>query len=67
MRTIQNEKEESLNPKKEYLPPKIEVSFVEMENGIAANSATVIPPNTNNEVSETWEAGDDIDGGNFGF
>ena len=29
--------------KKEYLPPEIEVTVVEMENGISASSALVSP------------------------
>ncbi|MDV3982164.1 hypothetical protein CMT48_13925 [Elizabethkingia anophelis] len=53
------------NIKKEYFPPKIDIQYIEMEQGIAANSGTVAPPNINEEVKEKWEEGGDLDGGNI--
>lgn len=40
--------------KKDYIPPFIEVTIVEMEQGIAAGSATVVTTN-NNEIKDEWE------------
>ncbi|HCD9236148.1 TPA: hypothetical protein ACGZ9Q_002366 [Elizabethkingia anophelis] len=40
---MENGKNESCQPKKVYLAPEFEVSWIEMEEGIAANSATVNP------------------------
>ena len=57
MITTQKEKKEV---RKEYLPPTIEIFIVEMEQGIAAQSAVVISTNVNNEVKEGWETGDDV-------
>ncbi|MCL1664645.1 MAG: hypothetical protein LBE39_15490 [Flavobacteriaceae bacterium] len=41
--------------KQEYTPPVIHVMLVEMENGIAAGSATTVPNNINKEVLDEWE------------
>ncbi|MGJ1198601.1 hypothetical protein ACR777_20790 [Sphingobacterium spiritivorum] len=40
---------------KNYIPPKITAVRIEMENGIAAGSATALPANTNKPVDETWD------------
>ncbi|MDV3926434.1 hypothetical protein CMT52_13205 [Elizabethkingia anophelis] len=48
--------------KRKYLPPKIEVDFIEMEQGIAAGSATVIPTNSSGQVQEEWTTGNDTTG-----
>ncbi|MCT3788640.1 hypothetical protein HZQ67_14820 [Elizabethkingia anophelis] len=48
--------------KKDYIPPKIEVEIVEIEGGIAANSAAVSPQTVNgntDEVQTDWEGNDD--------
>lgn len=48
--------------RKEYLAPHIDINWVEMEQGIAAGSATVSPAvtagNTDN-VSTDWNTGTD--------
>jgi hypothetical protein len=41
--------------KREYLPPMIEVEFLEIEQGIAAGSASTIPPNMGGKVNQEWE------------
>ena len=43
--------------KKDYLPPAISTEEVEMENGIAAGSATVITVNPDNQVQEDFGNG----------
>ncbi|AQX10026.1 hypothetical protein BAS09_00625 [Elizabethkingia ursingii] len=45
--------------KREYLPPRIEVEFLEIEQGIAAGSAYTVPPNINGQVKDEWEIKDD--------
>jgi hypothetical protein len=42
--------------KKDYVPPIIEVTFVEMEHGIAAGSASIRPKE--NQPNEQWETED---------
>ncbi|MCT4288144.1 hypothetical protein HZP25_15675 [Elizabethkingia anophelis] len=52
----------SVSGKKEYLTPKVEVTFVEMEQGIAAASATVSPVLTNGNtdpVATDWNTTED--------
>lgn len=44
---------------KVYIRPELEVIFVEMECGIAANSAAVVPPTGNGEINTDWEGEDD--------
>lgn len=41
---------------KEYLSPQIDVLVVEMENGIAAGSATTVPTDTNQQIQEDWDS-----------
>ena len=47
------------NTKSEYVSPDIRVFVVEMEQGIAAGSARVVPPNNGGVVQEEWIQGDD--------
>ncbi|OBS13328.1 hypothetical protein ATE49_14120 [Elizabethkingia miricola] len=39
----------------EYVPPTLEVAWIEMENGIAAGSGFALPASTNTLVNETWD------------
>lgn len=41
---------------KSYNAPKITAIRIEMENGIAAGSATAIPASTNKPVDEAWDS-----------
>ncbi|AQX06410.1 hypothetical protein KRE40_09980 [Elizabethkingia meningoseptica] len=45
--------------KEEYRSPRLETSLVEMEQGVAAGSARVLPPNSVGDVKEEWVVGDD--------
>ncbi|OPC20633.1 hypothetical protein BAX95_09695 [Elizabethkingia meningoseptica] len=38
----------------EYTPPTVQITSVEMESGIAANSGTALPASTNTPVNESW-------------
>lgn len=38
-----------------YTSPTLSFSFIEMENGIAAGSAKVIPPDNGGKVQEEWQ------------
>lgn len=42
-----------------YTSPTLTISFIEMENGIAAGSAKVIPPDNGRKVQEEWQNGTD--------
>ncbi|AJW62983.1 hypothetical protein VO54_01506 [Elizabethkingia miricola] len=44
--------------KKEYVPPKVDVIYIKMEQGIAAGSAVAQPQNPD----ETWTDGGDQTG-----
>ncbi|NAW50698.1 hypothetical protein GNY06_04620 [Elizabethkingia argentiflava] len=47
--------------KQEYVPPEWDVLLLSMEQGIAAQSAIVEPPKTNNqEVREEWGNDDNV-------
>ncbi|WP_244892989.1 MULTISPECIES: hypothetical protein [Elizabethkingia] len=48
--------------KKEYLPPSIEVDVIELEQGIAAGSAVVVPTTVNGDVSQEWDTDTDTTG-----
>lgn len=50
---MKEKRTESLGLKK-YSPPKVEISFIEMEQGIAAGSASIVPPNSNKQVTDEW-------------
>ncbi|MCL1674474.1 hypothetical protein [Elizabethkingia meningoseptica] len=45
----------SKKQKKEYTPPKLELTLVKMEEGIANGSAKVVPTDINQKVYEQWE------------
>ncbi|HFK5529471.1 TPA: hypothetical protein ACGZ99_003554 [Elizabethkingia anophelis] len=53
----EKQQEQAFRPKALYVPPEIQVIMIEMECGIAAASATVIPINTSNQVQEEWTDG----------
>lgn len=55
------EEEESTTPvyKANYIPPLLHVIEIEMECGIAAASATILPVNVSNQVQEDWTDGTD--------
>ncbi|AIL45523.1 hypothetical protein HZP84_02435 [Elizabethkingia anophelis] len=42
------------NLKQEYSAPALDVLWLEMEQGIAAGSAKVVPPNSGGQVQEEW-------------
>lgn len=50
--------EETREKERNYISPGIQVLYVEMENGIAANSGTALPASTNTPVNETWDNAD---------
>ncbi|WP_372483108.1 hypothetical protein AB9J70_18390 [Elizabethkingia anophelis] len=45
--------------KEDYTSPKFDMFLIEMEQGIAAGSAKVLPPNSGGQVQEEWTQGDD--------
>ena len=50
--------------RKEYVAPVLEVAFIEMEQGIAAGSASVSPLSTSgntNAVQTNWGGNDDTE------
>ncbi|AQX83692.1 hypothetical protein [Elizabethkingia bruuniana] len=53
-----NLSEEIQEKRKYYISPEVKVLYVEMENGIAANSGTALPASTNTPVNETWDNAD---------
>ncbi|WP_407481830.1 hypothetical protein [Elizabethkingia meningoseptica] len=55
---MQNKEEENVN-KKEYQPPVLKISFIEMEEGIATGSALTTPSNNNGQVQDEWDTEDD--------
>lgn len=44
--------------KKNYTSPKIETILIQLEEGVAAGSATVFSTDTNNEVMQEWQKDD---------
>ncbi|MCL1672830.1 hypothetical protein [Elizabethkingia ursingii] len=42
------------NLKQEYSAPALDVLWLEMEQGISAGSAKVVPPNSGGQVQEEW-------------
>ncbi|AMR40349.1 hypothetical protein A4C56_02755 [Elizabethkingia anophelis] len=54
--TLMEEKNKQMVGLKEYLSPQIDVLIVEMENGIAAGSATTVPTDTNQQIQEDWDS-----------
>ena len=51
-------KENNASLKLEYTPPTLDMTLIEMEYGIAADSIQVNPDN--NQVQESWMVEDDI-------
>ncbi|MDR2275966.1 MAG: hypothetical protein LBF27_33980 [Sphingobacterium sp.] len=45
--------------KLKYVTPKMTVNEIEMEQGIAAGSATVNPSNESGGMKQSWESGSD--------
>lgn len=45
--------------KRSYESPKLEVTILQMEQGIAVGSAAVVSSNISGEVLEEWEIGAD--------
>ncbi|AQX05386.1 hypothetical protein BAX97_14715 [Elizabethkingia meningoseptica] len=63
MKTTNNKNEEFINPheRKEYLPPAMDVIFVEMENGLATGSGaniTIIGLDNKGPEVEIWNTQD---------
>ncbi|WP_407500697.1 hypothetical protein [Elizabethkingia anophelis] len=54
-------KKKTKTQKKEYVPPKVKVTLIEMEQGIAAGSARVTPVSAGGQVEQEWETGTDRD------
>ena len=46
------------NTLRAYIPPTIDVTLVEMENGIAANSGFALPVKAGIQVDEIWDNAD---------
>lgn len=44
--------------KKSYTSPKLETVMIELEEGLAAGSATVTTPNNSNQVTQEWQQDD---------
>jgi hypothetical protein len=40
--------------KKNYVPPRIEIIVVQLENSLSASSATISPGTNNGEIKEQW-------------
>ncbi|MCT3761631.1 hypothetical protein HZP98_00570 [Elizabethkingia anophelis] len=57
----EEEKMKTVTFKREYIPPKLETIYIEMEEGIANGSKVQINPGGGGIKSEDW-----IDGGNAG-
>lgn len=54
---------ETVQEKRAYIAPTLEVTIIEMEQGIAAGSATVKPGNLSGTVSHEWETDPERDEG----
>ncbi|MEN5233517.1 hypothetical protein [Sphingobacterium faecium] len=44
--------------KKKYTSPKIDTVIIELEEGVAAGSATVRTPNASDQVTQEWQQDD---------
>ncbi|HIB8181753.1 TPA: hypothetical protein ACWX1I_003164 [Elizabethkingia anophelis] len=55
------QKKEINSCKQEYIPPVLDVIWIEMEQGIAAGSAKTSPTDIKNEIKEDWEDGSNVD------
>ncbi|AVF48103.1 hypothetical protein CMT75_17320 [Elizabethkingia anophelis] len=51
-------KDTDKNTLRAYIPPTIDVTLVEMENGIAANSGFALPVKAGIQVDEIWDNAD---------
>lgn len=58
METTNEKKDLCEKQLREYTTPKIEVTFIEMETGIAAGSGTALPANSTTPKTETWDNSD---------
>ncbi|ATC35614.1 hypothetical protein [Elizabethkingia anophelis] len=62
MKKKKTEKKEIQKPtKRKYIPPVIEVTHVEMEEGIASGSAKITPANQEGAVDTRWNGEETID------
>ena len=52
---MKEKKSDKTDCRKNYTSPTLSLSFIEMENGIAAGSAKVIPPDAGGKVQEEWQ------------
>ncbi|WP_337084505.1 hypothetical protein [Elizabethkingia anophelis] len=54
---MKNEETRNITKRQDYIPPSVEVTVVEMEAGIAAGSASLVPGGTNPNTPdvEGWE------------
>ena len=55
--------ERKIIKKQHYIPPSIDVFRIEMEQGIAAGSASVRPVDVNGNISHEWDTDSEIDEG----
>lgn len=56
---MKEKKSDKTDYRETYTSPTLTISFIEMENGIAADSAKVIPPDNGGKVQEEWQNGTD--------
>ncbi|MGE8291917.1 MAG: hypothetical protein ACN6ON_09560 [Sphingobacterium sp.] len=47
-----------MKKKMAYIAPEVRTYLIELEQGIAAGSATARPENSNGEVKDQWDLGD---------
>ncbi|WP_293943626.1 MULTISPECIES: hypothetical protein [unclassified Sphingobacterium] len=47
-----------MKKKMAYIVPQVKVQLIELEQGIAAGSATARPEDSNGQVNEQWGLGD---------
>ncbi|WP_407481114.1 hypothetical protein [Elizabethkingia meningoseptica] len=62
------EKQDKITVSKEYIPPHLEVDIIEMESGIAAQSASLSPGDVNSPNTpqvEDWNNGGSFGGKDF--
>lgn len=61
MKKSKNDIKNIVKKKQKYVPPHIEVTFIEMEEGIASGSAMAKPGNGNDQITEEWESEENTD------
>ncbi|MCL1671068.1 hypothetical protein [Elizabethkingia ursingii] len=54
---------ETLQEKRAYMAPTLEVTFITMEQGIAAGSASVKPGNLSGTIEHEWDTDPERDEG----